>query len=361
METANWLAIRLQTLREQASNIADSRVIAPIIYMSLGALLASIIFLILTGLDGFTTQARDVFSWADDLGQLVGVELLGAALTFTLIEVVLHQRRKNEEVERERQRLLLQMGSPYNQAALESIRQLRFQGWLTDGSLQGANLSKADLTRAELENADLARANMTLAELAGANLQDAHLAEINLSAAYLTRATLWKSNLSGANLSLANLRKTDLFSANMQGAIFRAANLQQAGLELGDLTGADLHDADLAEADLSDAILIDANVSHTDLTGAVLNRADLTDADLSNSELQGTKLKSAKLIRTNLLGCGFVTIAALRNAESLQGCTLPEGTQLPDDDTWREAFDKWSEAATISDAGFIMLEAQPPD
>ena len=42
------------------------------------------------------------------------------------------------------------MSSPTNFVAKEAARILRMQGWLTDGTLQGANLLRANLRKAFL-------------------------------------------------------------------------------------------------------------------------------------------------------------------------------------------------------------------
>lgn len=100
----------------------------------------------------------------------------------------------------ERRSIIEQMGSPVHDAALEAVRLARKNGWLTDGSLKGAVLWKA-------------------------NLQVAVLAEANLQG-----ANLMSANLQGANLAKANLQGADLPGANLQGAFLMEANLQGAFL-----------------------------------------------------------------------------------------------------------------------------------
>jgi uncharacterized protein YjbI with pentapeptide repeats len=73
-------------------------------------------------------------------------------------------------------------------------------------SLQGSNLSRADLSSTNLS---------------GANLNLANLSDTNLNLA----------NLSDTNLNLANLRGADLISANLSRAYLRSTNLSGAYLE----------------------------------------------------------------------------------------------------------------------------------
>lgn len=107
----------------------------------------------------------------------------------------------------------------------------------------------------------------------------------------LTNAKLWE-----ANLSFANLRGADLWAAN---------------LSLVNLGGADLTKADLGSANLSHA-----NLRGATLSGANLRKADLTNADLSGADLTGANLAGAD-----------VTNKLLGHARSLEGATLPDGTE----------------------------------
>jgi len=50
------------------------------------------------------------------------------------------------------------MGSGVRDVAVPAADELRRRGWLTDGSLRGANLSRADLRGANLREANLSGA-----------------------------------------------------------------------------------------------------------------------------------------------------------------------------------------------------------
>lgn len=104
--------------------------------------------------------------------------------------------------------LINKLGSPENRCALEAVDQLRARGWLTDGSLKGIGLC-----RAELRDADLRKADLGGVDFHQANLQWTDLTFADLRCAKLTRA-----NLQGANLRLANLTRADLFKADLHGA-----------------------------------------------------------------------------------------------------------------------------------------------
>ena len=101
----------------------------------------------------------------------ISTELISIALTVLVIDA-LNERRS---IEREKKALILQMSSPTNLVAIEAVRVLRVRGWLTDGSLRGADLSHADLQGAYLAGVDMANAKLFRTNLKGAHLQFANL------------------------------------------------------------------------------------------------------------------------------------------------------------------------------------------
>jgi hypothetical protein len=77
--------------------------------------------------------------WADWLHGF-STEMGGAIVTTVLLTVVVGAVQQRENEAARKQDLILQMGSPVNDFALEAVRQLQVLGGLEDGSLQGANL-----------------------------------------------------------------------------------------------------------------------------------------------------------------------------------------------------------------------------
>jgi len=134
----------------------------------------------------------------------VSTELASIAITILVVDALYEHR----ETEREKRRLILQMGSPDNAFAREAVRALRSRGWLQDGSLKGT---------------DLPLANLQGANLLGANLQGARFFVAKFQGAWLAGA-----NLQGASLWGAHLQETILLDANLQGAILVRANLRGA-------------------------------------------------------------------------------------------------------------------------------------
>jgi hypothetical protein len=207
--------------------------------------------------------------------------LIGIGITVLIIDNLNEMYRRRAE----KDRLILQMGSPDNAFAIEAVRQLAARKWLYDESLYKANLYGANLSKA-----DLSRAN-----LRGAVLNEANLCEATLCEAILIEANPFDANLSKTNLIKANLSKAFLLYANLKGANLSEANLSEASLRWANLDKTSLYKADL---------------SGTDLSEANLGGTDLFDADLSRA-----CLKNAKETTNEQLG----------KAKSLAGTTMPDG------------------------------------
>jgi hypothetical protein len=194
----------------------------------------------------------------------LGTELIGAVLTFVLLELILGRQEKREEQVQEeadhRARLIRQMRSKNNGIALQAVEDLRGKGWLA-----GETLREADLYRANLEGANLATINLERAILREAILQGAYMRGANLEGANLCDA-----NCVAAVMRDARMRGADLSRANVERADLRDAELEEAELEAANLAGADLRGVDFGHANLRNANLAHAGFSRTILEGADL-------------------------------------------------------------------------------------------
>ena len=130
------------------------------------------------------------------------------------------------------------------------------------------------------------------------------------------------------SLKYANLRDLELTGKQL----LRSADLTQAWL-----SGADLSEAHLGGADLTGAYLMDAKLSGAYLYDTDLGGADLSGADLSDAE--GRFESGARMVRTRLDGADLggadltnarVSEEQLREAESLEGATMPDGKKYED-------------------------------
>ena len=190
-------------------------------------------------------------------------------------------------------------------------------------SLEGANLSRADLRDANLSRADLRDANCRDADLSTAYLRDANLSYANLSHA----------NLKGANLSGAHIRGADLSSANLQHAGFVNADLSNANL-----CGASLQFANIIYADLTSANLRDTKLSWTNIGESRVVHCDFGGARMKRTKLAGFDLSAAKgLADVVHIGGSSLGIDTLYRSKGkiptafLEGCGVPDSliTYLP--------------------------------
>lgn len=234
--------------------------------------------------------------------------------------------------EQERRQLVNQLTSRFPGFAAEAVRLLRYYGWFKVKMLEQAVEQGGDFSKAKFWSADLSEANLEYAQM------------------------------NQADLSLSQLQRTSL-----RGAQLRDAALVGAQLEEGDLTGAELEGASLRVADLRRVNLSGANLKDADLSGANLQGALLLQAQLEGSNLRGVPLDGAVLLGANLRGATHLMIGQLKQAQSLEGVTLPDGCQLPGrrlfGDTrsqpapdWITPFEAWCETATIDREGYIIAE-----
>jgi WD40 repeat protein/Mrp family chromosome partitioning ATPase len=158
---------------------------------------------------------------------------------------------------------------------------------------------------AQLTRVDLSGANLASARLPGSDLRGANLAGIDLSGAVLTGADLTGALVAGGRLGGAELErviatqaifaKADLSGARLEGAHLSLGDFSQASLRGADLSGADFGGARLTGAILEHAVTTGASFRSTRLIGAHLDGTDLTYALLDDADLRFASLRGAHL------------------------------------------------------------------
>ena len=135
--------------------------------------------------------------------------------------------------------------------------------------------------------------------------------------------TLDGVDLHGVNWSRAYIKQVNLSNTFLYKANFTETLFSQVDLNYAYLVKANFRYASLDGVDLRDAVLTLA-----DFTGA-----DFTDTDLTGANLTGANLNKAKLIETTFDGANlskaFVTPEQLKQAKSLKGATMPDGSINP--------------------------------
>lgn len=302
--------------------------------------------------------------------QTLTVELIGVLLLFFLLETFTRARSRSERIKEQTRRdtelrvLQMQVTNEIRQelrnyiqnqetARLRAARSMEERQPILDSMRLAGLLKGADLYGTVLEGTQLQQA-----ELQGAVLRKAALKEADLREADLKQADLWQANLEGAQLTSADLEQANLYMANLRRADLQQANLHEANMGQADLRESDLGNARLEAANLWDANLTRADLEEADLRGAVMVEANLERALLWQANLKGAillkaNLADADLTHTNLLGARFVTVEQLQD-KYLRSVTLPDGKRLPDDESWRDAFQNWLNSTQTDEDGFIV-------
>lgn len=224
------------------------------------AITVTAIMLFLVGLMGFA----GAISWLNFLAP----EFIGLALTILIIDRLYAFRAEQTE----KTQVIRQLASHSNEFALEAVRIAREQGWISDGTLRGANLQKANLVGADLSLADLQRVN-----LHGAKLQRTWLS--HESDGYWLHSQMLPFFLLSDELQGANLAKAYLGRADLTNAIMVKAYLEEANLEYALLDHASLQGANLRGANLWMTILVETNLCGADLSGSSLIHARILSAE----------------------------------------------------------------------------------
>ncbi|MCI0708902.1 MAG: pentapeptide repeat-containing protein [Chloroflexi bacterium] len=220
----------------------------------------------------------------DDFAANVITEVISIAITVTVIA----RLNRQEAVRQRKEELILQMGSPYDGFATEAVRLLGTYGWLTDGSVSGADLRYANLQGVNLKKSNLDRVDLSFANLQAAQMSQANLQGAQLNYANLQNSSFMQANLQGAKLSFANLQETTFSEANLKDAVLYRVNLQDAKLWQANLQGANLGRANLQDAKLWQANLQDAGLVSANQKGAELDEANLQGVHFGRPEFDET-------------------------------------------------------------------------
>jgi hypothetical protein len=140
-------------------------------------------------------------------------EALGIGFTVLILDRLATRHSKAQM----KDYLIYKMRSSLHDEVVRSVEEIRWRGWLNDGTLHKAKLNDANLQDVDLSNIDLQEANLVFANLQGANL---------------TRANFRAADLRGANLQNAHLGGTDFRGANLQHAELAEARLYRIDFHL---------------------------------------------------------------------------------------------------------------------------------
>ena len=192
------------------------------LHFGIAALIILIIGCQLTGHRGLINVIGDSYSaW---LGILVD------ALLLYFINWAIRREEKDK--------LINQFASESNDFALDATKRLRKKGWLTDGRLNGIDMTDAHLDKANLSKAMLQNVNLSYASMKASILVEANFSNSNLTGSDLSNTQCRWTNFQNANLRWANLENATLDGANFDGADLRFARIGKINTDTVSLEGA---------------------------------------------------------------------------------------------------------------------------
>lgn len=145
--------------------------------------------------------------WTSGLALGLAAAVIAALLTFLLIDLMLTRQREAETTKSHEQERLdnllarLRAGEADEKGAI--VEELRTLGWLTNGALQGVDLSDATLDGLDFSSADLQRAIFTRASLRGSSFQGAMISSARFTRADIRGARFDDATVDGADFTLA--------------------------------------------------------------------------------------------------------------------------------------------------------------
>lgn len=214
----------------------------------------------------------------------IAAELASIAITILIIDYFYDDR----EQKKLKAQLIRQLGSKYNDLADIALKELRYHGWLKDGSLANSLLSKANLNEIDLSEANFKMAFLDGAQLQGAKFRNAILEEALLNDAKCQKTEFGHANLKGVRFRHADCESAIFINANLSEAIFQDTNLKFANLRDANLKNSFLRGADLDGANLEGANLEGVNNPHPareEYPGFPMDSSLLSRRRLSSSRL----------------------------------------------------------------------------
>jgi hypothetical protein len=171
-------------------------------------LLVTGILIIVFGYHYLHPEEWSLKSLVSDFYANFSTEFISIAITVLIIDLLV----THHETLAEKNRLILEMGSPDNGIALRAIKiiemEKKYRPLFTDGSLNYKSFWRANLDGAELLSANLQGSNFHFARMIGVHLEGANL----------TNVAFWRTNLEGAFLQGADLSDATIVFANLKNA-----------------------------------------------------------------------------------------------------------------------------------------------
>ena len=154
---------------------------------------------------------------------------------------------------------MVQENNPNTKSKEELVKLLKGNVRAFNKYREETNFEPLDLSEGKLQGATLTGANLAEIDFTGATFEYANMVSANLSGCIMKNALLIYSNLTQANLTNADLEGADLTGAQFEGANLDGANLSMALFSQANLTNVSLNQSDLESTNFCSANLSDTN------------------------------------------------------------------------------------------------------
>jgi uncharacterized protein YjbI with pentapeptide repeats len=179
-------------------------------------------------------QRSNLEEFFHSLATNLGTELIGLAVTVLIIDSLYRQLQENQV----KAKLIRDLSTTDNVSALKAVRELKENGWLSDGTLRGADLSTANLqgahlVKAKLDGARLQGANFKGSILISVSMKGADLRNIDLDESIIldsnfSEVDLWAGKFNNSKLGKVNFEKSHLVGVSFKGAKIKDCNFQES-------------------------------------------------------------------------------------------------------------------------------------
>lgn len=196
----------------------------------------------------------------------------------------------------------------------------------TKASIQGLNLSYADLSQLDFSGKDLSGCDFSETDLSGASLRGCGCKETVFYRSYAVDADFSHAQFSSTNMSGLNACKALFSGAKFDGGQWNNTALntsvwQGAKLENTHFFSVSANSADFTRAVFNSISLVDSSFRNSQFDQAKFNNINVTKCDIAEASFNAVLMSGIAWVESNLGECDF-TAARLQKCTALPNCNF---------------------------------------
>lgn len=228
-------------------------------------------------------------------------ELISIAVTILLINYLYEKREESSN----KRRLIRELGSEDKGFTSRALKEIKELGYLADGTLNGADLSSANLEGLDFSGAVLKNVNFSMARLNNSIFREVILEGVILNGAEARQCIFERSVFSNVTLKSSNLYSAIFIGAQISNVDFLSAKLEQA----------EFIDAKIENSKFEDSVVRLANFV----------RAEISGTNFSMADFNGMNVRNAKFVRCDMHNViGWENMIDASSAEFLACNKIPK-------------------------------------